>query len=189
MANPPAVVKLALESMCLLLSATPDPDTAPDWKTIRSILQKDSFIPSIINFDTSSITYAIFQICRKKTLHFPFILYVSINAKQEPGRIYAHVLLSISVNNVCVWLIQNLTRWARNQFFFLFFFSTLHIMSVEPFSLSSSFVPTTQYSHHINAPKQTHTADQLIRVAKCEWLASGQCAVAQLLANANTMNT
>lgn len=57
MVNPPAVVKLALESICLLLSATNDPDNAPDWKTIRSILNKDSFIPSIINFDTLSLTY------------------------------------------------------------------------------------------------------------------------------------
>ena len=55
MANPPAIVKLALESICLLLNVA---DDIPDWKTIRSILNKDSFIPSIINFDTASITYA-----------------------------------------------------------------------------------------------------------------------------------
>lgn len=58
MANPPAIVKLALESICLLLNATDDSDVIPDWKTIRSILNKESFIPSIINFDTASITYA-----------------------------------------------------------------------------------------------------------------------------------
>lgn len=59
MANPPAIVKLALESICLLLDITDDKDGIPDWKTIRSILNKDSFIPSIINFDTASITYDI----------------------------------------------------------------------------------------------------------------------------------
>lgn len=53
MANPPAIVKLALESICLLLDGT---DTS-DWKTIRSALNKDSFISSIINFETLSITY------------------------------------------------------------------------------------------------------------------------------------
>lgn len=53
MANPPAVVKLALESICLLLDGT---DTS-DWKSIRSALNKDSFISSIINFETLSITY------------------------------------------------------------------------------------------------------------------------------------
>lgn len=59
MANPPAIVKVALESMCLLLDVIDDNDVIPDWKTIRSILNKDSFIPSILNFDTISITYAI----------------------------------------------------------------------------------------------------------------------------------
>lgn len=57
MVNPPAIVKLALESICLLLNFTED-DVVPDWKMIRSILNKDSFIPSILNFDTASITYA-----------------------------------------------------------------------------------------------------------------------------------
>lgn len=57
MVNPPAVVKLALESICLLLNATENTD-APDWKTIRSILNKDSFITSILNFETAQITYA-----------------------------------------------------------------------------------------------------------------------------------
>lgn len=55
MANPPAIVKLALESICLLLDAS----ETTDWKTIRSTLNKDSFIPSIINFDTLSLTYDI----------------------------------------------------------------------------------------------------------------------------------
>lgn len=56
MANPPAIVKLALESICLLLN---EGDTT-DWKIIRSILNKDSFIPSIVNFDTLSLTYDAF---------------------------------------------------------------------------------------------------------------------------------
>lgn len=56
MANPPAIVKLALESICLLLDTSEYPEVS-DWKTIRSILNKDSFIPSIVNFDTASITY------------------------------------------------------------------------------------------------------------------------------------
>lgn len=58
MANPPEIVKLALQSICLLLDLC-DSNEIPDWKTIRSILNKDSFIPSIINFDTASITYDI----------------------------------------------------------------------------------------------------------------------------------
>lgn len=51
MANPPAIVKLALESVCDLLN-----ENASDWKAIRGTLVKESFIPSIVNFDTSEIT-------------------------------------------------------------------------------------------------------------------------------------
>lgn len=51
MANPPAVVKLALESICLLLE-----ESATDWKQIRAVIMKDSFIPTIVNFNTENIT-------------------------------------------------------------------------------------------------------------------------------------
>lgn len=51
MANPPAVVKLALESVCLMLN-----EEAADWKSIRAIMVKDNFISSIVNYDTASIT-------------------------------------------------------------------------------------------------------------------------------------
>lgn len=51
MANPPAVVKLALESICLLLE-----ENAADWKQIRATIMKDSFIPTIVNFNTENIT-------------------------------------------------------------------------------------------------------------------------------------
>lgn len=51
MANPPAIVKLALESICLLLE-----ENAKDWKQIRAVIMKDSFIPTIVNFNTEDIT-------------------------------------------------------------------------------------------------------------------------------------
>ena len=51
MGNPPPVIKLALESICLLLG-----QPVADWKEIRQILMKDTFISSIVNFDTEDIT-------------------------------------------------------------------------------------------------------------------------------------
>lgn len=57
MANPPAIVKLALESICLLLG-----ESALDWKAIRSVLMRDNFVPTIVNFNTQTITYAILNI-------------------------------------------------------------------------------------------------------------------------------
>lgn len=51
MANPPSIVKVALESICLLLE-----ENATDWKQIRAVIMKDSFIPTIVNFNTENIT-------------------------------------------------------------------------------------------------------------------------------------
>ncbi|XP_065684969.1 cytoplasmic dynein 1 heavy chain 1 isoform X1 [Hydra vulgaris] len=49
--NPPPAIKLALESICILLGT---PST--DWKDIRVICSKATFIPSIVNFSTDSLT-------------------------------------------------------------------------------------------------------------------------------------
>lgn len=54
MANPPAVVKLALESICLLLG-----ENASDWKSIRTVIMRDNFINTVVNnFNTEDIRYA-----------------------------------------------------------------------------------------------------------------------------------
>lgn len=50
MANPPAAVKLALESICLLLG-----ESTTDWKQIRSIIMRENFIPTIVNFSADEI--------------------------------------------------------------------------------------------------------------------------------------
>ncbi|KAI8434184.1 hypothetical protein MSG28_012298 [Choristoneura fumiferana] len=51
MANPPSVVKMALESICTLLGEKGD-----TWKGIRSAVMKDNFISTIVNFETENIT-------------------------------------------------------------------------------------------------------------------------------------
>lgn len=51
LANPPPAVKLALESICTLLG---EPNV--DWKTLRSIIMKENFIPTIVNFNTEEIS-------------------------------------------------------------------------------------------------------------------------------------
>lgn len=52
MANPPAIVKVALESICLLLG-----ENASDWKSIRAVIMRDNFINTIVsNFSTEDIT-------------------------------------------------------------------------------------------------------------------------------------
>ncbi len=51
MRNPPPAVKMALEAICLLLG-----ERSTDWRQILTFIVKDSFVPSILNFDTDEIT-------------------------------------------------------------------------------------------------------------------------------------
>ena len=55
--KPPQAIKMALESICLLLNT---PST--EWKEIRTIVSKTSFIPSIVNFQTEDIRYKYFNL-------------------------------------------------------------------------------------------------------------------------------
>lgn len=51
MSNPPTIVKVAIESICLLLG-----EPTVDWKSIRGVLMRDNFIPTIVNFTAEDIT-------------------------------------------------------------------------------------------------------------------------------------
>jgi len=51
MPNPPLAVKMTLESICLLLG-----ESTNDWKDIRSVLMRDNFISTIVNFSTERVT-------------------------------------------------------------------------------------------------------------------------------------
>ena len=63
MGNPPHAVKLALESICLLLG-----EQAADWRTIRGVIIKDNFISTIVNFSTEDISYVDFQFPLKQNI-------------------------------------------------------------------------------------------------------------------------
>lgn len=51
MTNPPPAVKLALESICLLLG-----EGSTEWRVIRSILMRENFITTIVNFQTDNVS-------------------------------------------------------------------------------------------------------------------------------------
>ena len=72
--SPPEMVKLALESVCLLLG-----EAAADWKAIRAILMKDSFIPAIVNFSTDMITDEVRKIIKNKYLVNPDFTFEKVN--------------------------------------------------------------------------------------------------------------
>jgi len=67
MANPPALVKVALESICLLLG-----ESASDWKAIRAVIMRENFINSIVtNFSTEDISDDVRDKMRSKYLNNP----------------------------------------------------------------------------------------------------------------------
>ena len=52
MNSPPNAVKLALESICLLMGE----DVGTDWKAIRAVIIKDDFITRILTVDTEKVS-------------------------------------------------------------------------------------------------------------------------------------
>ncbi|CAL4067976.1 unnamed protein product, partial [Meganyctiphanes norvegica] len=73
-ATPPPMVKLALESICLLLGRA-----TTEWKAIKSVIVKDSFITDVINFDTESITPEIRKMMQSKYLSNPDYNFEKVN--------------------------------------------------------------------------------------------------------------
>ncbi|XP_077125303.1 cytoplasmic dynein 1 heavy chain 1 isoform X2 [Ranitomeya variabilis] len=74
MGNPPAAVKLALESICLLLG-----EETTDWKKIRTVFLRDNFIGNIINLNPEDLSDAIREKMKKNYLSNPSYNYEIVN--------------------------------------------------------------------------------------------------------------
>ncbi|CAH0687822.1 unnamed protein product [Spodoptera exigua] len=75
MGNPPALVKVALESICLLLG-----ENATDWKAIRAVIMRENFINSIVsNFSTEDITDDVREKMRTRYLCNPDYNFEKVN--------------------------------------------------------------------------------------------------------------
>ncbi len=74
MGNPPPIVKLALESICLLLE-----ENYSDWKSIRQVTMKDNFINTIVNFNTDNISPEVRQKMKQKYLSNPDYNFEKVN--------------------------------------------------------------------------------------------------------------
>ncbi|CAO1413898.1 unnamed protein product [Diamesa tonsa] len=75
MANPPAIVKLALESICLLLG-----ENASDWKSIRAVIMRENFINSIVsNFSTEDINDDVREKMKNRYLSNPDYSFEKVN--------------------------------------------------------------------------------------------------------------
>nr|CAD7194334.1 unnamed protein product [Timema douglasi] len=74
MANPPAIVKVALESICLLLG-----ENATEWRTIRSVTMRENFISTIVNFNTEELTDDVREKMKSRYLSNPDYNFEKVN--------------------------------------------------------------------------------------------------------------
>uniref|UniRef100_UPI00358E5199 cytoplasmic dynein 1 heavy chain 1-like n=1 Tax=Myxine glutinosa TaxID=7769 RepID=UPI00358E5199 len=92
MANPPAAVKLALESICLLLG-----EETNDWRKIRQVIIRDNFISSIVNFNTEDISDATRDKMMKNFMPNPSYNYEMVNrASQACGPMVKWAIAQLS---------------------------------------------------------------------------------------------
>ncbi|KAF7729943.1 hypothetical protein EC973_003356 [Apophysomyces ossiformis] len=75
MGNPPEAVKLAMESVCTMLGHKID-----SWKTVQSIIRRDDFIASIVNYNTESqMTKQMRDFMRRTYMTNPAFEYENVN--------------------------------------------------------------------------------------------------------------
>ncbi|GAB6020623.1 Dynein heavy chain, cytoplasmic [Chamberlinius hualienensis] len=74
MANPPVAVKMALEAICLMLG-----EAATDWKAIRSVIIKENFINTIVNFSTEDIMDDVREKMKSRYLDNPEFNFEKVN--------------------------------------------------------------------------------------------------------------
>ncbi|CEG69843.1 Putative Dynein heavy chain [Rhizopus microsporus] len=88
MSNPPEAVKLTMESVCIMLGHKID-----SWKTVQSIIRRDDFISSIVNYNTEAqITKQLRDFMHKNYLSNPNFEFDVVNrASKACGPLYKWV--------------------------------------------------------------------------------------------------
>ena len=93
--NPPRMVKMALESICMLIG---EPTT--DWRQIRTVIIKDNFIPTIVNFSTGDITDEARQRMKKDFLSDPSYNFEAVNhASKACGPLVKWAIAQVSLSD------------------------------------------------------------------------------------------
>lgn len=97
MGNPPAPVKNAMESVCIALGHRVD-----SWKTVQSIIRRDDFIASIVNFDTDKqMTRTIREKMKRDYLSKPDYNFENINrASKACGPLAKWVIAQVHFSEI-----------------------------------------------------------------------------------------
>ncbi|KNC98573.1 uncharacterized protein SPPG_06258 [Spizellomyces punctatus DAOM BR117] len=96
MSNPPEAVKMAMESVCMLLGHKAD-----SWKTVQSIIRKDDFIPSIVNYDTDKMSAKVREDVVSSYLANPKYNFETVNrASQACGPLVQWVIAQVKYASI-----------------------------------------------------------------------------------------
>ncbi|KAL1922601.1 uncharacterized protein VTP21DRAFT_10140 [Calcarisporiella thermophila] len=97
MSNPPEAVKMAMESVCTLLGHRID-----SWKTVQSIIRRDDFIASIVNFDTDrQMTRFLRDKMRNEYLNNPSFNFETVNrASKACGPLVKWVCAQVNYSEI-----------------------------------------------------------------------------------------
>ncbi|GAA5979126.1 hypothetical protein JCM10908_002813 [Rhodotorula pacifica] len=97
MANPPEAVKMSMEAVCILLGHKID-----GWKAVQGVLRSDSFISSIVNFDTAhSMTPELRNRMRDDYLSRPTFNFETVNrASKACGPLVKWVFAQVNYSNI-----------------------------------------------------------------------------------------
>ncbi|TPX36351.1 hypothetical protein SmJEL517_g01576 [Synchytrium microbalum] len=74
MTNPPDAVKMAMESVCILLG-----NKLTAWKDVQSVIRRDDFIASMVNYETSQLTAVIRNEVKTRFIDNPNYNFETVN--------------------------------------------------------------------------------------------------------------
>ncbi|KAI9339082.1 dynein heavy chain [Obelidium mucronatum] len=96
MGNPPETVKLAMESVCILLGHKID-----SWKAVQAVIRKDDFIASIVNFNTDKLTKRIRDEITKSYISNPNFNFETVNhASKACGPLVKWVIAQVNYSSI-----------------------------------------------------------------------------------------
>ncbi|BGP45295.1 dynein heavy chain [Rhodotorula kratochvilovae] len=96
MANPPEAVKLSMEAVCILLGHKID-----SWKAVQTVLRSDSFIATIVNFDTARLTRQLRDKMRHDYLARPSFNFETVNrASKACGPLVKWVIAQVNYSDI-----------------------------------------------------------------------------------------
>ncbi|KAI7858782.1 dynein heavy chain [Circinella umbellata] len=97
MGNPPEAVKLAMESVCTMLGHKID-----SWKTVQSIIRRDDFITSIVNYSTEDkMTKQLRDYMRRNYLNNSSFEYDAVNrASKACGPLVKWVVAQVQYSDI-----------------------------------------------------------------------------------------